>query len=78
MLLKKKIISSEKWHLVTLSLLKQKGVFIFSYYRLLVGAPRGSAGQPGIHKGGAVYKCPAMKTGSCELIPFDKAGNYHS
>ena len=44
--------------------------------RLLVGAPRADARQPGVHKGGAVYKCPALQTGGCEIIPFDKGGMY--
>ena len=39
-----------------------------------MGAPRADSNQPGIHKGGAVYKCPAMNPGNCEIIPFDKGG----
>ncbi len=44
------------------------------FFRLLVGAPRADARQPGVHKGGAVYKCPALRAGGCEIIPFDKGG----
>jgi hypothetical protein len=47
---------------------------IFPFFRLLVGAPRADARQPGVHKGGAVYKCPALRAGGCEIIPFDKGG----
>ena len=43
--------------------------------RLLIGAPEADARQPGVHKGGAVYKCSAQRSGDCEIIPFDKNGN---
>jgi hypothetical protein len=49
----------------------------FPFFRLLVGAPRADARQPGVHKGGAVYKCPALRAGGCEIIPFDKGGKQH-
>merc|ERR1719295_1427639 len=42
---------------------------------VLVGAPRAESGQPGVHRGGAVYKCPALREGDCSIIPFDKSGN---
>ena len=47
-----------------------------SFYncRVLVGAPRAESGQPGVHRGGAVYKCPALREGDCSIIPFDKSG----
>ena len=43
-------------------------------FRVLVGAPRADSGQPGVHKGGAVYKCPALQEGGCQIIPFDTKG----
>ena len=50
-------------------------IFILSfYYRLLVGAPSAESGQPGVSKGGAVYKCQPRQPGSCEQIPFDTKG----
>jgi len=42
---------------------------------LLVGAPEADARQPGVHKGGAVYKCSATNPGDCEIIPFDMKGS---
>ena len=42
--------------------------------RLLVGAPEADARQPGVHKGGAVYKCSATNPGDCNIIPFDMKG----
>lgn len=42
---------------------------------LLVGAPEADSGQPGVVKGGAVFKCPPEAPGSCDLIQFDTKGN---
>ena len=39
-----------------------------------MGAPEADAGQPGVHKGGAVYKCSAQRPGDCQIIDFDKKG----
>ena len=44
------------------------------FFRILVGAPTADAGQPGVFKGGAVYKCSATDPDDCQLIPFDKTG----
>merc|ERR1719411_1336892 len=41
---------------------------------LLVGAPEADARQPGVHKGGAVYKCSVQRPGDCSIIDFDKNG----
>ena len=41
------------------------------FCRLLVGAPEADSGQPGVVKGGAVFKCPPESPGSCDLIQFD-------
>eukprot|EP00095_Tigriopus_kingsejongensis_P000289 maker-scaffold253_size237113-snap-gene-1.29 protein:Tk00289 transcript:maker-scaffold253_size237113-snap-gene-1.29-mRNA-1 annotation:"integrin alpha-v-like" len=38
---------------------------------LLVGAPTAESGQPGVTKGGAVYRCKPDNPGSCDQIPFD-------
>ncbi|CAG0880875.1 unnamed protein product [Darwinula stevensoni] len=42
---------------------------------LLVGAPRAQTKQPGVIRGGAVYKCEASRQGyTCQdEIPFDRA-----
>jgi hypothetical protein len=53
-------------------------VITVGVFRLLVGAPRADARQPGVHKGGAVYKCPALQPGGCQIIPFDKGGTVPS
>ena len=44
---------------------------ILFFFRLLVGAPEADSGQPGVVKGGAVFKCPPEAPGSCDLIQFD-------
>ena len=41
---------------------------------LLVGAPEADTRQPGVHKGGAVYKCSTSRPGDCSVIPFDTKG----
>ena len=43
--------------------------------RLLIGAPEADSRQPGVHKGGAVYKCSVQRPGECSIIDFDKNGN---
>ena len=48
---------------------------LYNHFRLLVGAPEADARQPGVHKGGAVYKCSATQPGNCNIIPFDMRGN---
>ena len=40
-----------------------------------MGAPEADAKQPGVHKGGAVYKCSVQRPGACQIIDFDKNGN---
>ena len=52
-----------------------KTTIFFFLSRLLVGAPNAESGQPGVDKGGAVYKCQPEHPGSCDLIPFDTKGN---
>ena len=41
---------------------------------MLIGAPEADARQPGVHKGGAVYKCSVQRPGDCSIIDFDKNG----
>ncbi|KAK3588064.1 hypothetical protein CHS0354_012112 [Potamilus streckersoni] len=41
---------------------------------LLIGAPRAQTSQPGITRGGAVYRCP-VENNVCQPIPFDTSGN---
>ncbi|XP_067649238.1 integrin alpha-8-like [Haliotis asinina] len=42
---------------------------------LLIGAPKAQTSQPGIVKGGAVYRCTTNTTNYCREIPFDESGN---
>jgi hypothetical protein len=42
---------------------------------LLVGAPAADSRQPGVYRGGAVYKCRPESPNNCEIIPFDQEGN---
>ncbi|XP_060592607.1 integrin alpha-V-like isoform X3 [Ruditapes philippinarum] len=42
---------------------------------LLVGAPKASTRQPGVTRGGAVYRCPVDTGSYCQEIPFDTKGN---
>nr|AVP12651.1 integrin alpha 2 [Littorina littorea] len=42
---------------------------------VLVGAPRAQTSQPGVEKGGAVYRCRTDRVNSCQEIPFDILGN---
>ena len=43
-------------------------------FRLLVGAPTADSGQPGVTKGGAVFRCKPQSPDSCQQIPFDATG----
>lgn len=40
--------------------------------RLLVGAPRAQTEQPGVVRGGAVFRCYTDAADRCEAIPFDE------
>lgn len=42
---------------------------------LLVGAPKAQTSQPGVTRGGAVFRCPIDSGSYCQEIPFDKKGN---
>ncbi|XP_053374403.1 integrin alpha-8-like isoform X2 [Mercenaria mercenaria] len=42
---------------------------------LLVGAPKASTRQPGVTRGGAVFRCPVDSGSFCQEIPFDTKGN---
>ena len=50
--------------------------YTFHYHRLLVGAPAADSRQPGVYRGGAVYKCPPESPRDCEIIPFDQEGKH--
>ena len=54
--------------------LKILSMSFFLLFRLLVGAPEADAGQRGVVRGGAVYKCRPDSPGQCDLIQFDKEG----
>ncbi|XP_026812999.1 integrin alpha-PS2-like isoform X2 [Rhopalosiphum maidis] len=45
---------------------------------LLIGAPEAQTAQPGVEKGGAVFKCGTTREDDCEQIPFDTRGNNNS
>ncbi|KAL4222463.1 hypothetical protein ACF0H5_018503 [Mactra antiquata] len=42
---------------------------------LLIGAPRAQTRQPGVTRGGAVFRCPTDSGSYCQEIPFDTKGN---
>lgn len=42
---------------------------------LLVGAPRAQTNQPGVERGGAVYRCSAEAMDACQQVPFDQTGH---
>lgn len=48
----------------------------FRFSRLLIGAPEAQTDQPGVVKGGAVYRCGTSREGDCEEIPFDTRGKF--
>lgn len=45
------------------------------FFRLLIGAPEAQTPQPGVVKGGAVFRCSTLKD-DCEEIPFDTRGKF--
>ncbi|XP_067127479.1 integrin alpha-PS2-like isoform X1 [Centruroides vittatus] len=45
------------------------------YSWLLVGAPQDQTDQPGVVRGGTVYRCSTIYSNSCEHIHFDTAGH---
>ncbi|XP_069683383.1 integrin alpha-PS2 isoform X1 [Periplaneta americana] len=42
---------------------------------VLVGAPEAQTSQPGVRRGGAVYRCDASRSDACQELPFDVTGN---
>lgn len=46
-----------------------------STHWVLVGAPRAQTSQPGITRGGAVYRCRTDRVSACQEVPFDDFGN---
>lgn len=40
-----------------------------------MGAPLAQTEQPGVDRGGAVYKCSAYSPNSCRQIDFDRSGS---
>ncbi|KAG1657427.1 Integrin alpha-PS2 [Nymphon striatum] len=42
---------------------------------LIVGAPKAKTDQPGVIRGGAVYRCAPDTPNACQVIPFDTEGN---
>lgn len=53
-------------------------MYKYKYYfrRLLIGAPEAQTPQPGIVKGGAVFRCSTFQDDDCEEIPFDTRGEH--
>ncbi|KAF6210017.1 hypothetical protein GE061_015772 [Apolygus lucorum] len=45
---------------------------------VIVGAPEDETDQPGVSKGGAVYRCFAFGDNNCERIRFDRNGESSS
>lgn len=45
-------------------------------HRLLVGAPTAQTEQPGVQRGGAVFRCSTEVPDQCQPIPFDVTGNF--
>lgn len=45
-------------------------------HRLLIGAPEAQTAQPGVEKGGAVFRCGTAREDDCEEIPFDTRGKF--
>ncbi|XP_075237231.1 uncharacterized protein LOC142333690 isoform X2 [Lycorma delicatula] len=45
------------------------------YSWVLVGAPQADTRQPGVHMGGAVYRCDINRDDACQEIVFDPNGN---
>ena len=48
--------------------------FKLSINRLLVGAPTAQTEQPGVNRGGAVFRCSTEVPDQCLPIPFDTTG----
>lgn len=48
--------------------------FFVLFCRLLVGAPTAQTNQPGVARGGAVFRCSTENPDECQLIPFDLTG----
>ncbi|XP_052127501.1 integrin alpha-PS2 isoform X2 [Frankliniella occidentalis] len=42
---------------------------------VLVGAPEAQTSQPGVSRGGAVYRCDIRGADHCQEIPFDRTGS---
>ncbi|GFG35921.1 hypothetical protein Cfor_05273, partial [Coptotermes formosanus] len=42
---------------------------------VLVGAPEAQTSQPGVRRGGAVYRCDVSRDDACQEVPFDVTGN---
>ncbi|XP_040173055.1 integrin alpha-PS2 isoform X2 [Anopheles arabiensis] len=45
---------------------------------VIVGAPTANTSQPGVIKGGAVYRCDIYDDYRCYLLPFDTKGNTYN
>ncbi|KAK3912026.1 Integrin alpha-PS2, partial [Frankliniella fusca] len=45
---------------------------------VLVGAPEAQTAQPGVSRGGAVYRCDIRGADHCQEIPFDRNGSHHN
>lgn len=43
-------------------------------FRLLVGAPTAQTEQPGVARGGSVFRCSTEIPDQCQSIPFDVTG----
>ncbi|KAK6618341.1 hypothetical protein RUM44_002793 [Polyplax serrata] len=44
---------------------------LIALFKVLIGAPEAQTRQPGVTKGGAVYRCETSRDDACEEILFD-------
>ncbi|KAG8234427.1 hypothetical protein J437_LFUL012571 [Ladona fulva] len=57
---------------VQLVVIKQS---LLNVHTVLVGAPEAQTSQPGVSRGGAVFRCDTNRDDICDMIPFDSTGN---
>lgn len=62
--------------LINILITKETDINFINNYRVVIGAPKGdtSALQPGVTKGGAVFRCEILDDDRCYMIPFDSKG----
>ena len=43
---------------------------------MIVGAPEAQTRQPGVERGGAVFRCDVSRDDACQEVPFDANGKH--